>query len=125
MGSRVVHFEVHADDPSRAVAFYTGVFGWEVNAMPSGDYWLLTTGPDDEPGINGAILPRMGDRPALGAPVMGATVTVCVEDLDGTLAKATGAGGIMALDKMTVPGVGDLAYVIDTEGNVLGILQPI
>ena len=121
---RVVHFEIHADDPQRAVDFYTGVFGWQVTPMPTGDYWLLITGEDDDPGINGAVLPRMGDRPALGAPVMGATVTVCVDDLDATLARAKEAGAVMALDKMTVPGVGDLAYVVDTEGNVLGILQP-
>jgi uncharacterized protein len=121
---RVVHFEVHADDPRRAVAFYTGVFGWQVNALPTGDYWLLTTGTDGDPGINGAVLPRMGERPAPGAPVMGASVTVAVDDLDDTLARALAAGASMALAKMTVPGVGDLAYILDTEANVLGVLQP-
>jgi predicted enzyme related to lactoylglutathione lyase len=121
---RVVHFEIHADDPDRAVGFYTGVFGWTVTALPTGDYWLLTTGPDGEPGINGAVLRRIGDRPALGAPLMGACVTVSVDDLDGTLAKALEAGATTALPKMAVPGVGDLAYILDTEGNVLGVLQP-
>ena len=40
---RVVHFEIHADDPERAVAFYTGVFGWTVNRYGDMPYWLLTT----------------------------------------------------------------------------------
>jgi len=26
--SRPVHFEIHADDPGRARAFYESVFGW-------------------------------------------------------------------------------------------------
>ena len=26
---RVVHFEIHADDPERAINFYKSVFGWE------------------------------------------------------------------------------------------------
>jgi predicted enzyme related to lactoylglutathione lyase len=122
---RVVHFEIHADDPARAVDFYTGVFGWTVQAMPGMEYWLLITGSDGEAGINGAVLPRMGERPAAGAPVMGACVTISVDELDDTLARAMAAGATMALDKMAVPGVGDLAYVIDTEGNVLGVLQPV
>ena len=25
---RVVHFEIHADDPERAIRFYHSVFGW-------------------------------------------------------------------------------------------------
>jgi predicted enzyme related to lactoylglutathione lyase len=122
---RLVHFEIHADDPERAVAFYTGVFGWQVNPMPENNYWLLITGQEGEPGINGAVLPRLGDRPAPGAPVMGMCGTVCVDDLEDTLAKAIGLGATIALEKMDVPGVGQLAYVLDTEGNVLGILQPV
>ena len=57
--SSVVHFEIPADDTDRAVAFYTDVFGWKFQKwdgpMP---YWLITTGPDGQPGINGGLLPR-------------------------------------------------------------------
>jgi uncharacterized protein len=27
--SRVVHFEIHAEDPQRAINFYANVFGWQ------------------------------------------------------------------------------------------------
>jgi predicted enzyme related to lactoylglutathione lyase len=121
---RVVHFEIHADDPERAVAFYTGVFGWTVNRYGDMAYWLLSTGPPDEPGIDGAILPRVGERPAIGAPVVGMVNTAQVPDLDATLVKVMELGGGIALDKQVVPGVGTLAYVHDTEANILGILQP-
>lgn len=121
---RVVHFEIHADDPERAVAFYTCVFGWTVSRWGDQPYWLLDTGPADAPGINGAILPRSGERPPLGAPIVGMVNTVQVDDLDASLARATELGGQLALDKMEIPGVGTVAYVIDTEANVVGMLQP-
>ena len=121
---RLIHFEIHADDPERAVGFYTGVFGWTVSRFGDMEYWLLSTGPDDEPGINGAILPRSGERPPVGALVVGAVNTAQVDDLDAALAKAFELGGVLALDKMAIPGVGTVAYVLDTENNVVGMLQP-
>jgi predicted enzyme related to lactoylglutathione lyase len=122
--ARPVHFEIHADDPQRAIAFYTDVFGWTVNQWDDQPYWLVSTGPKDEPGIDGAILPRMGERPAAGAPIVGMVNTVQVDDLDTALAKAFERGGVLALDKMVIPGVGTVAYVLDSEANVVGILQP-
>jgi len=51
---RIIHFEIHADTPERAVKFYQELFGWEFTKwegpMP---YWLIKTGPDGQPGING------------------------------------------------------------------------
>jgi len=42
---RVVHFEIHADDPQRAANFYQGVFGWDIKKWEGPeDYWLVTTG---------------------------------------------------------------------------------
>lgn len=120
---RIVHFEIHADDPQRAVDFYTQVFGWSVSRMGDMDYWLLATG-DEAPGIDGAILPRQGPRPEVGAPVVGAVNTVQVDDLDATLAAALERGAVMALDKMPIPGVGTVAYLLDPEANVVGVLQP-
>ena len=122
--ARPVHFEIHADDPQRAIAFYTDVFGWTVNQYADQQYWLVSTGPTDEPGIDGAILPRMGDRPAAGAPVVGMVNTMQVDDLDASLSKAFAHGGVLALDKMVIPGVGTVAYVLDSEANVIGMLQP-
>ena len=49
--SRVIHFEIHADNPERAIAFYSGLFGWQFKKWEGPMlYWLITTGPDsDEP----------------------------------------------------------------------------
>ena len=121
---RVVHFEIHAQDPERAVHFYERVFGWSAQRWGSEEYWLLTTGSAAERGIDGAILARRGDQPADGAPVSGYVCTVEVDDLDRYLAEATAAGGTIAVAKLAVKGVGWLAYCRDTEGNIFGLMQP-
>ena len=98
--SAVIHFEIHANDVPRAVAFYQAIFGWEVQdwseyaGMP---YFGVVTRPEGEPGINGAIMARMGPGPQPGGPVGGAVLTVGCEDFDGTAEKVLQAGGTVAL----------------------------
>src|SRR5437868_667680 len=87
------------------------------------DYWLVNTGPTGQPGINGGLLRRHGPPPAEAQPVNSYVCTVDVPNVDEYFAKALSAGGTAALAKMPVPGVGWLAYVKDTEGNIIGMMQ--
>ena len=127
---RVVHFEIHARDLDRAQKFYGGLFGWRITDMgpQMGNYRLVSTGEDQPgakwPGIDGGMVPRRGAQPESGAPVNAFVCTITVPDLAGTMEAALAAGGSVALDKMTVPGVGLLAYLKDPEGNIFGVLQP-
>ena len=122
--SRVVHFEIHADDPDRAVGFYTNLFGWQFKKwdgpMP---YWLITTGPDTQPGINGGLVRRPCPGPAEAQAMSAFVCTVSVDNLDRHLAKLATLGGKVALPKMPIPGIGWLAYANDTEGNTFGMMQ--
>ena len=119
---RVVHFEIHAGNPDRAVRFYTEIFGWTANRIGGPlDYRLLTTGPDGEPGINGAIMQRQGEVD--GQAVIGYVCTIDVPDIGQTEKAVVAAGGQQVLDRMAVPGVGWLSYFKDPEGNVFGSLQ--
>ena len=114
--SKVVHFEIPADDGDRAVAFYRNVLGWEMTRFGEERYWLVRAGADDEPGANGALV----DRDALhAAPVVIAGVT----DIDDALQRAADNGGQVVQGRMPVPGVGWSAYVRDTEGNTVGFFQ--
>jgi predicted enzyme related to lactoylglutathione lyase len=119
----VVHFEIHADDPQRAVRFYTQVFGWTVERWGEQEYWLIKTGEAPAPGIDGGILPRRGPRPAEGQPVNAFPCTIDVADLDASLGKVAEAGGTNVVPRMPIPGVGWLAYCVDTEGNIFGMMQ--
>jgi predicted enzyme related to lactoylglutathione lyase len=116
---RVIHFEVVALEPERAAKFYSEVFGWTTHLwdgpMP---YWLVTTGADEEPGINGGIVKTQDTS----APALTVN-TIDVPDVDAYVEKVTAAGGINVVPKMAVPGVGYLAYCKDTEGIVFGLMQ--
>jgi len=119
---RVVHFEIHAENPDRAIAFYSSLLGWEFRKWDGPmDYWLIKTGPDTEPGINGGLMHRQGKID--GQSVIAYVCTVGVENLDAYLVRLPSLQGTMAHPKMAIPGVGWLAYVKDTEGNILGLLQ--
>ncbi len=119
---RVVHFEILADDPERAQEFYAAVFGWHVQKWEGPvDYWLVTTGPEDSPGINGAIMRREGA--ATGDSVTAYINTIDVPSVDEFVAKVTARGGAVDVPKTAVPGVGWVAYCRDTEGNVFGMMQ--
>jgi predicted enzyme related to lactoylglutathione lyase len=121
---RVIHFEIHAADPERAVKFYSRVFGWEFQKWDGpADYWLIRTGPTGQPGIDGGLLRRQGGAPADCQAVNAFVCTVDVPSLDEFFTKALDAGAAVALPKMPVPGVGWLAYVKDPEGNILGLMQ--
>ena len=120
---RVVHFEIHADDPDRAIAFYTALFAWKITKWDGPmEYYMIDTGGESR-GINGGMVRRMGPKPTEGQAVNSYVCTVDVPNVDDYFAKALAGGGTVALPKMPIPGIGWLAYVKDTEGNILGIMQ--
>jgi len=119
---RVVHFEIHADDPARAVKFYEKLFGWSFQKWEGPmEYWMVITGPDSEPGINGGLLKRQGTID--GQAVIAYVCTAYVPSVDASVTTALENGGTLAVPKMAVPGVGWLAYCKDTEGNIFGMMQ--
>lgn len=119
---RVVHFEIHAENPQRAVAFYTALFDWKITKWDGPiEYYLIDTG--EGRGINGGMVKRMGPAPTDGQAVNAYVCTVDVTDVDAYFTKAVQLGAAVAVPKMPIPGIGWLAYVKDTEGNILGIME--
>ena len=115
--SRVIHFELPADDPERAIAFYEQAFGWKFEKWDGPtEYWLVMTGPEDEPGIDGGLARRTD-------PTTGTENTIGVDSVDDALVKVESNGGKVLRPKSAVPGVGWLAYCRDTEGNTFGLMQ--
>jgi predicted enzyme related to lactoylglutathione lyase len=118
--NRVTHFEIYTADPKAVQPFYEQVFEWKFNKFEGGpiEYWLINTGDDKEPGINGGITrPREGQSP-------GTLNTVAVESLGEAIKKIEQRGGKICVPKMAIPKIGWLAYAADPAGNVFGILEP-
>ncbi len=115
---RPVHFEIPADNPERTIQFYSSVFGWKFTKWGGPmEYWLITTGEPEEPGINGGLLKRQDpNQPCVN--------TVTVANVDESLRVIEKAGGVCVLPKMAVPGVGWMAYCKDTDGHIFGFMQP-
>jgi predicted enzyme related to lactoylglutathione lyase len=122
MSGRVVHFEIPADDLSRAEGFYRDVFAWEINSVPGMGYTLVQTTPStssgpNEPGaINGGMLTRR-------APITAPLVTIEVDSIDTALKTIESHGGRAIRERMPVGDMGFAAYFADTEGNVMGLWE--
>jgi len=115
--SRVIHFDLSADDPERAAEFYRSIFDWKVTKWEGPvDYWLLQTGTEDRPGVTGGLAKRIkpGDTTA---------IVIDVESVDEVAEQVVQAGGAIREQKKVIPGVGYLIMCRDTEGNTFGIMQ--
>jgi predicted enzyme related to lactoylglutathione lyase len=118
--NRVTHFEIYTADPESLQPFYEDVFGWKFQKFEGGpvEYWLVTTGDDKEPGINGGMTrPREGQG-------LGSINTVAVTSLDRAIKKIEQSSGKICVPKMAIPKVGWLAFAKDPAGNVFGIIEP-
>jgi len=121
---RPIHFEIHAGDPQRAIGFYSQLFGWTFTKWESPmDYWLIKTGEPGTRGIDGGLLPRQGEAPTPMQAVKAFVCTVDVANLAATLKRVAELGGKVVVPTMPIPTVGWLAYAIDTETNVFGMMQ--
>jgi predicted enzyme related to lactoylglutathione lyase len=116
---RVTHFEIYTDEPEAVRPFYEEVFGWKFNKFEGPmEYWLVTTGNDKDPGINGGLTrPREGQSP-------GTLNTIAVASLEQSIKKIEQRGGKICVPKMAIPKIGWLAYAEDPAGNVFGIIEP-
>ena len=119
---RVIHFEIHASEPERAIRFYEDVFGWEFTEFEGPeDYWVIRTGPSEEPGIDGGLIRRRGEMDAIS--VIAFVCTVDVESVDEAAKAVAAHGGKLIGPKLPIAGTGWLIYCKDTEGNIFGIIE--
>jgi uncharacterized protein len=124
----VVHFEMPYEDRDRAAKFYESAFGWHMQKMGEqmGNYLLAITtetgemGPKKPGAINGGFFEKKPDW-----PMQYPSVVIAVDDIKGAMAKIGSAGGNILGEPMDIPGVGQYVSFTDSEGNRVGMLQPI
>jgi uncharacterized protein len=121
MPNNLKHFAVHADDVNRARTFYENVLGWQFTPWGPPGFFLIKTGTEEDPGVQGAL---QGRRDIVaGKPTFGFECTIGVAAIDETIAAVEANGGRVVMPKFTIPTVGTLIFFEDTEGNVVGAMQ--
>jgi len=122
MDHTIVHFEIPADDPQRAIGFYSELFGWKFEPMSAGDgaegmeYWGIRTSDAEYDGSGGGLMRRM-------APDQQITNYVQVESVDRFSARAQELGAEVLVPKMAVVDMGWFAQLKDPEGNVFALWE--
>lgn len=123
----VVHFEMPAKDKKRVKKFYEVAFGWGMNQLGKdfGDYLLATTTPVDKNqmhlkkgAINGGFF-QYGDKEGKIPHLV-----ISVDDLKKHIVIVKKAGGKILGKPQDIPGIGQFVMFKDTEGNLVGMLQP-
>ena len=120
MPAPLAHFAIHADDVDRARSFYEQVFGWTFDAWGPPDFFKIDTGADENAPIGALQARRALDD---GGPTRGFECTIAVDDVQSVTAAATSAGGKILMEPTTITGVGELVFVEDTEGNIVGAMR--
>jgi predicted enzyme related to lactoylglutathione lyase len=125
----VVHFEMPAEDTRRVADFYSSVFGWKAQMLGEemGNYVTVSTTETDENGmvktpgaINGGFFPKKMDVSA-----MYPSVVISVDNLEEAMQKVKRANGAILGNPDDIPGIGKYVAFTDTEGNRVGMLQPL
>lgn len=110
--------DIASADVDKSIAFYGGLFGWE----------HTDTGAPEETGgygmfsIDGKIVAGIGPLQNEQQPPVWNTY-IAVDDADATVAKATDAGGQVAMPATDVMEAGRMAFLVDPDGAFVGIWQ--
>jgi len=112
--------DTNQPDAEAAVAFYGGLFGWDIeDAMPPGSeahYFMARIRGGDVAGIS-PVYP--------GGPTTARWDTyIWVQSADDTAAKVVDAGGKVLMGPMDVMDAGRTAIVSDPEGAVFCVWEP-
>jgi uncharacterized protein len=114
---RPIHFDLTVENPERAMNFYRDIFGWKFEKWNGPmEYWMVTTGDEKEPGINGGLSKR-------GESSMPNMNTIGVSSVDKFSKMVQDKGGKVLMPKTPILGIGWFATCQDTEGNIFGIIQ--
>ena len=110
--SKIVHFEIPAEDTSRAREFWGTLFNVQFQSYDGPvEYHMFQN--DDQTG--GGLFPREEGKAGL-------VTYFAVDDIDEARQRIVQLGG-QAEDKASVPGMGWFARAEDTEGNPFSLWQ--
>lgn len=114
--ARIIHFELPAKNPEMLINFYKKVFGWELKQIHE-DRNHFSVNTDQE--INKIDIKQIPQSEKIKSIVN----LISVHSLSNTLALVTESGGELIIEKVNIPNVGNVAYIKDTEGTIIGLVE--
>ncbi|MGZ8337236.1 MAG: VOC family protein [Allosphingosinicella sp.] len=121
MPNNLAAFAIHVDDVDRARRFYENVFGWTFEPWGPPGFYLIRTGDEQSPGVQGLMHQRQ--EPRTGTGLNGFEPTFSVDDVDAITAAVEANGGTITFPKSEIPTVGTLVRFLDSEGNDVGAMN--
>jgi len=115
---KIVNFHLPADDVERAATFYRDVFGWDFVPFPDSPVPYRVAGAGDGPGGAGIPAAITSRQEMVKAPVP----TIQVDDIDQAMIDVAMKGGQQS-NVQDIPGLGRFGYAIDSEGNIIALVQ--
>jgi predicted enzyme related to lactoylglutathione lyase len=126
MANLLVWADLPVKDMARARAFYSRLLGYDIPGFPGmEDKMALLMRPGD-PDTMAAGVDLAADAPTRPSTQFGPVIYLSANgDIDGMLERAVQAGGSVHAPKKDFGQFGGwLAYIVDTEGNLIGLQQP-
>lgn len=121
--AKVGYFEIQVDDFKRARKFYREVFGWNFSKIDSPvEYYMIDTGHKGEDCINGGMVMRQQSTSEIRG-VSGYVCAIYVPSIDDALEKVRKNRGRVTMGKTELPGMGYVAYGLDSENNAFSLWQ--
>lgn len=116
---RVFWAEIPVTDMDRAIAFYEAVCQIKLTSYDEGPNPMAVFGSMDQPTVSAHLYPG---KPAKDGG--GPTVHIAAPGkLEDSLARAAEAGGTVLSEPIPIP-PGRFAYILDLDGNSIGLFEP-
>jgi predicted enzyme related to lactoylglutathione lyase len=112
-------FEIPANDIDRSTKFYETIFEIKMDPMDMGDSrmaffpWIPGSGK-----ATGAVVQSPQHKPSMEGSIIYLNANPA---MDNVLARVEAAGGKILAPKMNIGEHGNIAFIMDTEGNNIGI----
>ncbi len=121
MPNNLASFAIHVDDVQRARRFYEAAFGWRFEPWGPPDFYLIHTGDEKNPGVQGLLHKRL--VPLVKGGFNGFECTFSVVDLDAIIQAVETGGGKITMTKSTIPTVGTMIEFTDPDANVVRAMR--
>ena len=118
VGHAPIWLDLSASDPAKERAFYSKVFGWDIETQTDPQYGGYAMAR-----IDGKDVAGIGPKQDPNGPTAW-TVYVGTADADDTVQKTKSAGGNVVVEPMQVGPQGRMSIIQDPSGAFLGVWEP-